>query len=541
MKRLVIALAAAAALMQPAWAVPPRFHYQARLTDSGGAPINGAATLFVGIYQGGSAGTANSGTKMYEETAAVTASQGVVDHAVGGGTPTFGSALTPDMLRFSGDMFLQVAVNSAPNVVLPRQRLESVPYALVSADGETRIALSGPLPISITAPGSYVLTGNMTTNNTTGITIDSDDVTLDLNGYTVSTSQVATDYAGVAVTYGRGNIVVRNGTFRGWAYGVNAQNTLNSRFEKLQAMGVLWFGVMAGKHCIVRDCVARDCGYAGIFGQEGCTVSDCAVSNASQTNYDYGGIYLGDSCVLTNSTVMFTNGSGITTGNACTLSNCSATTCSTNYSSMWQAGISTGAACTLRDCTAYGCALYGISAADGNTLVNCAAQYCLAGGIWAGTGCTLKGCSGLRNYSGISAGQNSVLELCTASYNQLQGLFVHTDSRVIGCVANDNVGDGILAFSRCTVVGNTATRNGSNGYGSGIRTGNLCKVDSNTANDNGGYGVECVGYQSVIVRNTWGGNIAGDLWLGAGTHLVGPTVNSGNIATSSNPHGNYSP
>jgi hypothetical protein len=136
---LWVLLCSTAALAAP----PERFNYQARLTDGAGAPLDGPQTLILGIYHGGTAGAANSGTKVYEETASVTANKGVVSHAVGSGTSTFGGAFATDKLLTGLDVYLQAAVGNPSNVVLPRTRLESAPFALVardalnSADGST--------------------------------------------------------------------------------------------------------------------------------------------------------------------------------------------------------------------------------------------------------------------------------------------------------------------------------------------------------------------------------------------------------------------
>jgi hypothetical protein len=46
------------------------------------------------------------------------------------------------------------------------------------------------LPYTITAPGFYYLTGNLTCPSGVGITINSDDVTIDLMGFRLSSSTV---------------------------------------------------------------------------------------------------------------------------------------------------------------------------------------------------------------------------------------------------------------------------------------------------------------------------------------------------------------
>src|ERR1043166_3166673 len=148
-------------------AQPPRFNYQAKLSDSSGAPLQGLHTLTVRIYQGGDATTANSGKKVYEETVTPNIANGIVSHAVGTGTGQTLGPLEASTLRTSGDVFLQVAVDGAGNVVIPRTRLESVPYSILSADGDARIPISQPssFPLIINEPGSYYLTENVISPN----------------------------------------------------------------------------------------------------------------------------------------------------------------------------------------------------------------------------------------------------------------------------------------------------------------------------------------------------------------------------------------
>lgn len=80
-------------------------------------------------------------------------------------------------------------------------------------------------PIQITEPGSYILTSNLSVNvNTTAILIQTDDVTLDLNGFTISGPVSCSGFPATCTRSGigtgidgqsQGNITIRNGTVRG--------------------------------------------------------------------------------------------------------------------------------------------------------------------------------------------------------------------------------------------------------------------------------------------------------------------------------------
>ena len=78
------------------------------------------------------------------------------------------------------------------------------------------------VPYKITAPGVYCLTGNLSLGRVTGraILINADDVVLDLNGWTLEgTGGSATETVGIKA-YKRKNITIRNGTIRGFYYGI---------------------------------------------------------------------------------------------------------------------------------------------------------------------------------------------------------------------------------------------------------------------------------------------------------------------------------
>jgi hypothetical protein len=75
---------------------------------------------------------------------------------------------------------------------------------------EPRTALLGPGPFAITSPGSYYLTQDVSTADVNGVDVQTSDVTVDLNGFTISTS--STGLAVSAVNVQRvSRVTVRNG------------------------------------------------------------------------------------------------------------------------------------------------------------------------------------------------------------------------------------------------------------------------------------------------------------------------------------------
>ena len=80
------------------------------------------------------------------------------------------------------------------------------------------------LPYTISAPGAYCLTGHLSTSVPAGpiITIDTDKVVLDLNGFSIdgSGAGLRTFATGIYVT-SRKNITIKNGTLRGFFTGIH--------------------------------------------------------------------------------------------------------------------------------------------------------------------------------------------------------------------------------------------------------------------------------------------------------------------------------
>ena len=99
--------------------------------------------------------------------------------------------------------------------------------AAALADGD--IYVGGPygtkitsLPYTISAPGAYYLAGDLSYSGSgagNGISIRSDDVTLDLMGFSLTCNGSSTSTYGIQLD-GRKNVEIRSGTLRGWDIGI---------------------------------------------------------------------------------------------------------------------------------------------------------------------------------------------------------------------------------------------------------------------------------------------------------------------------------
>ncbi|MCK6484594.1 MAG: right-handed parallel beta-helix repeat-containing protein [Phycisphaerae bacterium] len=156
---------------------------------------------------------------------------------------------------------------------------------------EPRIAVNdantpgnGSSLFQITQPGSYYLTANVQgTAGKSGIEIASGNVTLDLMGFHVIGA--AQTFDGVRVTAGVRDVVVRNGTVRGWGSdGIDLSNCVGVIVCDVIVEENGARGIRAANQARVSGCIARSNGNIGIVVNEGGIVIDCeAADNGSHS------------------------------------------------------------------------------------------------------------------------------------------------------------------------------------------------------------------------------------------------------------------
>ncbi len=144
---------------------------------------------------------------------------------------------------------------------------------------EPRVPLSGN-SIQITAPGSYYLTSDVGSGGmTTGITISADNVTLDLNGFSVIGNGTLF-VNGIDLTGTPHNIVIKNGTVRNWgSSGIDMHAGSHCRIVNVRATDNSGAGIHAGADLVVKDCTtSRNLGW-GIIPGYGTVVENCIANH----------------------------------------------------------------------------------------------------------------------------------------------------------------------------------------------------------------------------------------------------------------------
>ena len=158
---------------------------------------------------------------------------------------------------------------------------------------EPRTPISS-LPFNITQPGSYYITGNLGPSG--GITVDADNVTIDLMGFTIAGYSSGVNH-GVYID-GHKNVEIRNGTIRNYSdQGVWSLDSLNCRGIRVLNVRVLDCGgsgiSLVGPGNLVKNCTVIGSTKSGIKLSGGGTVKGNIVYGNSQN-----GISAWDGCMI---------------------------------------------------------------------------------------------------------------------------------------------------------------------------------------------------------------------------------------------------
>lgn len=180
---------------------------------------------------------------------------------------------------------------------------------------EPRFPISSPA-YSITRPGSYYLETNLTTTGiAAGIMIFTNNVTIDLMGFSIEGATNALN--GIGVSGVRKNIVIRNGVIQGFAYGVEAYLADNSRISDLRVYACRNDGIRIGQYATVENCQVAENKGDGIKGYQSVSVVNCGSSSNGADGIDVGPESSVVKCLVTDN-----QGSGIRAAPKSTVEHC---------------------------------------------------------------------------------------------------------------------------------------------------------------------------------------------------------------------------
>jgi parallel beta-helix repeat protein len=264
------------------------------------------------------------------------------------------------------------------------------------------------LPWTITTQGSYIINQNLKAN-WHGIKVQANNVTIDLNGYSISGNNTSGGH-GVYMN-GCSNVEIRNGTIRNFgSSGIHEESSSGNshRVINVRVMNNKEDGIrLAGSNHMVKDCTVSGNGSYGIDVFLGCTVSGNTVYNNA-----YYGIYAGSGSTVSGNTA---------------------------YSND-DIGINANSGSTVSGNTVYNNGSAGINADSGSTVSGNTARYNGGTGIWAGSGSTVKNNTTFYNNAfGIYLESYNLVDGNTAYANNQSGGDATNISACPTCVFGINV------------------------------------------------------------------------------------------------------
>ena len=309
---------------------------------------------------------------------------------------------------------------------------------------------------AISEPGSYYLTKNIelsssgmnnSSKSVRGILIDADNVTLDLNGFSMigdkpsppSPLTYPVDGTGsgnssaIQMFGSKHHLTIKNGNISNWqGYGVSGPTSSFNLVQDIHVSNINKEGIQLDNHNLIMDCTAYYSGKNGIEADQANNFIRCrSVSN----QYD---------------------------------------------------GIDGTAGSQFINCTAIGNQDMGISA--------------------LGVGCFVLSCTATENQGeGLRVGSESYILKCNVYDNSSDGIRLSSECTVESCVTAYNEGHGIYSAStRSRILNNVSHENDLSGiYCSGTQT----LIQDNRVTDNDDIGIFVVSNDCFVFRNVASGNI----------------------------------
>lgn len=420
----------------------------------------------------------------------------------------------------------------------------------------------GEAPYTISAAGSYYLTDNLLGM----VTIEADDVTLDLMGYRIRNASGA----GISIPAARTNVLIRNGIVSvdanqtALSLSVNFANK-NCVAEDVRVVltGANAIGIMATTGWLIRNCHVRGPGGSGtgISASGASVVRDCRISGF------YDGLRLtGTGALVENNLVQGnTQNYDLVAGNQINilLSEIPETLswpCSVKLAgSLTGTSGYTGITIASDDVTIGldGHALIGVIGSEEGIRVSgtrrniairngklltwgcegvraeAASNILLSGlmarnngmkshklGLWVGDNAIVENCISVGNAAGgIDIGHNGIVRDSMANVNGGYGIYTLTSCQVMHSVANTNGSTGIFVDNGSSVIGCTANYN----FQHGIESAGNGTIEACTASYNAYYGISAPDGISVKNCSVYK-NLLGGIYVSEGGVVSGCSV-----------------
>ena len=247
----------------------------------------------------------------------------------------------------------------------------------VASDGVTEINMAAAavgditpgdapgLPVTISTEGSYILTGNLSTNSTgiNVIEVTASHVTIDMNGFTISGPGSGTGNGIFAASVSTSDIEVRNGVVREMGSAGVRLAGFRGRVINVRVIDNDDRGIQLGGTSLVKNCLARNNDGQGISASTGSNViENIAQANGNASTGNLGGIFAGNNSYVYGNVSNDNFGEGIVTGSGATIVN-------NSTSENTEHGIRAGSGTLLQGNAARNNDLFGLSLATNSAYV----------------------------------------------------------------------------------------------------------------------------------------------------------------------------
>lgn len=310
------------------------------------------------------------------------------------------------------------------------------PSGPVTSSGRTTTEIQPRIPVGptttpgdslstyiINQPGSYYLTGNIVaTGSKHGITVAADNVSIDLNGFTISQALDGTGFpSGIQTNTTLRNCTVRNGTvgkFRGYGIFGNFNNSSFTDLTVVESLGgqlelgsssfVLVqrvrtrattgeTGIQVGPSSLVESCVV-DGGTVGITASTGSLVRACTVSGVNSVGISCSSSFVEDCTVVGGGSTSSFSYAAISVSGSSRVQRC-------HVRGTVAPGLFVSGRAEITDCTFFNCPKGVATGAFGSgraTVTNCSFFSCSAAAISLVTpGNVVMGCRFSGNATNI--------------------------------------------------------------------------------------------------------------------------------------------
>jgi len=342
--------------------------------------------------------------------------------------------------------------------------------SLAQIEPRTAITNTASL-VTITQPGSYYLTGNLTVSSGDGIVIATNCVTLDLNGFTISSTAASAAGYGIKLTNAPSDITICNGHIRsgvtnngsgvysgsGFGYGLafSVGIPANVLVSRVSVAGCLYGSIYLnnGNSTLVESCTVQTVGSVGIVAStiKQSTARDCAITGI-----------IGDQVADCRGESTGSGGYGVYA--SYTAQNC--------Y------GYSSGNGYGLVAATALNC--YGQSSSGYGLVANFIAQNCFGDsssgyGLYASV--TAQNCYGYSSGNDYGLYADNTAQNCFGVSNSGIGLFTTTAQN---CYGVSSTGTGLYAIKTANgCYGNSGSGTGLNAFIANSCSGTSLSVTHN--------------------------------------------------------------